>query len=134
MQKFFVVVVYLLSHVWLFATPWTVGYARLLCPWDFPGKNTGVGCCFLLQGIFWTKGSNLSLLHCRWILYHLATREAPSSAQERLQIETAFTKLKPALFKTSLLKKISVRKNFTKLEMLLWVCLHLKWFTITTVY
>ena len=26
--------------------------ARLLCPWDFPGKNTGVGCHFLLQGIF----------------------------------------------------------------------------------
>ena len=24
--------------------------ARLLCPWDFPGKNTGVGCCFLIQG------------------------------------------------------------------------------------
>ena len=29
------------------ATPWTV--ARLLCSWDFPGKNTGVGCQFLLQ-------------------------------------------------------------------------------------
>ena len=27
---------------------------RLLCPWDFPGKNTGVGCHFLLQGIFLT--------------------------------------------------------------------------------
>ena len=33
-----------LSHVWLFMTPWTVAPARLLCPWDFPGKNTGVGC------------------------------------------------------------------------------------------
>jgi len=30
----------------------------LLCPWDFPGKNTGVGCYFLLQGIFLTHGSN----------------------------------------------------------------------------
>ena len=29
---------------------------RLLCPWDFPGKNTGVGCHFLLQGIFSTQG------------------------------------------------------------------------------
>ena len=28
---------------------------RLLCPWDFPGKNTGVGCHFLLQGIFWPR-------------------------------------------------------------------------------
>ena len=33
-----------------FATPWTVA-PKLLCPWDFPGKNTGVGCHFLLQGI-----------------------------------------------------------------------------------
>ena len=42
--------------------------ARLLCPWDFPGKNTGVGCQFLLQGIFLTQGSNLCVLYCRWIL------------------------------------------------------------------
>ena len=34
-----------------------------ICPWDFPGKNTGVGCHFLLQGIFLTQGSNPSLLH-----------------------------------------------------------------------
>ena len=36
---------------------------RLLCPWDFPGKNTGVGCHFLLQGIFLTQGLNSHLLH-----------------------------------------------------------------------
>ena len=30
--------------------------ARLLYPWDFPGKNTGVGYYFLLQGIFPTQG------------------------------------------------------------------------------
>ena len=35
---------------------------RLLCSWDFPGKNTGVGCHALLQGIFPTQGSNLHLL------------------------------------------------------------------------
>ena len=46
--------------------------ARLLCPCDFPGKNTGVGCCFLLQGIFLTQGSNPGLLHCRQILYQLS--------------------------------------------------------------
>ena len=34
----------------------------LLCPWDSPGKNTGVGCHALLQGIFLTKGSNQQLL------------------------------------------------------------------------
>ena len=41
---------------------------RLLCPWDSPGKNTGVSCLFLLQGIFLTQGLNLHLLHCRQIL------------------------------------------------------------------
>ena len=34
----------------------------ILCLWDFPSKNTGVGCHFLLQGIFLTQGSNLCLL------------------------------------------------------------------------
>ena len=41
--------------------------ATLLCPWNFPGKNTGVSCNFLLQRIFPTHGSNLHLLcllHC----------------------------------------------------------------------
>ena len=37
--------------------------ARLLCPWDSPGKNTAIGCHFLLQGIFPTQGCNLPLLH-----------------------------------------------------------------------
>ena len=36
---------------------------RLLCPWDFPDKNTGVGCHFLLQGILPTQGLNPCLLH-----------------------------------------------------------------------
>jgi len=47
------------------------------CPWDFPGKNTGVGCHFLLQGIFLTQGSNAHLWHCRRILHQWATWEAP---------------------------------------------------------
>ena len=41
--------------------------ARLLSPWDFPGKNPGVGSPSLLQGIFPTQELNLSLLHCRKI-------------------------------------------------------------------
>ena len=45
---------------------------RLLCPWDFPGKDTGVGCHFLLQGIFPTQGSNPGILHCRQIHYWLS--------------------------------------------------------------
>ena len=43
--------------------------ARLLCPWNFPGKNTGVGCHALLQGIFLTQGSSLCFLNCREILF-----------------------------------------------------------------
>ena len=40
---------------------WPHAPTRLLCPWDFPVKNTGVGCHFLFQGIFQTQGLNLSL-------------------------------------------------------------------------
>ena len=58
----------LLSHVGLFVTPWTLAH-QVLCPWDSPGKSTGEGCHSPLQGIFPTQGSNLGLLHCRWILY-----------------------------------------------------------------
>ena len=69
------------SHVQLFATLWTsLWLARLLCPWDFPGKNTGVGCHALLQRIFPTEGSNmhvLSFLHCRRILYPLSHWGSP---------------------------------------------------------
>ena len=45
-----------------------LGPTRFLCPWDSPGKNTGVGCHSLLQGIFPAQGSNPGLLHCRQIL------------------------------------------------------------------
>ena len=48
---------------------------RLLCQQDFPGKDTGVGFHFLLQGIFPSQGSNpcpLCIPHCRWILYPLS--------------------------------------------------------------
>ena len=55
--------------------------ARLFCPLNFPGKNTGVGCHSLLHGIFPTQGSNqclLHLLHCRKILYHLSHQGSPT--------------------------------------------------------
>ena len=51
--------------------------ARFLCPWDSPGKNTGVGCHALLQGIFSTQGLNPGLPHCRQILYHLRPQGSP---------------------------------------------------------
>ena len=56
--------------------------AKLLCPWSFPDKNTGVGCCALLQGIFLTQGLNpylLHLLHCRQFLYPLSHLGSPKS-------------------------------------------------------
>ena len=54
--------------------------SRLLCARDSPGKNTGVGCQALLQGIFPTQGSNPGLLHCRRILYCLSHQGSPSWA------------------------------------------------------
>ena len=53
--------VQLLSRVRLFAA--SMEPARLHCPWGFPGKNTGAGCHFLLQGLFLDLGSNPSFLH-----------------------------------------------------------------------
>ena len=44
---------------------------------DAPGKNTGMGCHALLQGIFPTQGLRPDLLHCRWILYHLSHQGSP---------------------------------------------------------
>ena len=53
------------------------GLTRLLWPWDSTGKNTGVDCHALLQGIIPTQGSNPGLLNCTQILYHLSHWEAP---------------------------------------------------------
>ena len=52
----------MLSPVSLFPTLWIVAH-QSLCPWNFPGKNTGVDCHFLLKGIFLTQGLNPRLLH-----------------------------------------------------------------------
>ena len=54
---------------WLFCDPMDCSPRRLICPWQFPGKNTGVGCHFLLQWIFPMQGSHPCLLHWIWILY-----------------------------------------------------------------
>ena len=59
-----IVVILSLSHVQL-SPAHGLQPIKFLCPSDFPGKNTGVGCLALLQGIFPTQGSNPSLLHCR---------------------------------------------------------------------
>ena len=46
-----------LSRVGLFGDPMDYSPPRLLCPWNSPGKNTGVGSHSLLQGIFLSQGS-----------------------------------------------------------------------------
>ena len=70
MHPYVCVLVVQLSHS--FATR-----ARLLCLWNSPGKNTGVGCHSLLQQIFPTQRSTLGLLYCRWILYHMSHQGSP---------------------------------------------------------
>ena len=56
--------------------------ATPLFPWDSPGKNTGVDCHVVLQGIFPTQGSNSHLLHCREILYRLSHQGSPFCCQQ----------------------------------------------------
>ena len=54
--------------------PHGLGSTRLLCPWNSPGRNTGVSCHAFLQEIFLTQGLNLGLLHCRKFLSRLSHR------------------------------------------------------------
>ena len=56
---------------------------RLLCPWNSPGKNTGMGHHSLLQGIFLTQGSNPDLPRCMQILYCLSHQGSPGKAYTR---------------------------------------------------
>ena len=56
----------------------------LLCPWNSPGKNTGVGCHSLLQGIFPIQGSNLGLLQCSQILYQLNHQLSPKRGEDQV--------------------------------------------------
>ena len=69
----------LLSHSIVSYSLWLPGLQppRLLCPWDFPGKNTELGCHFLLQGIFQTQGSDPHLLSWRRIPYPLSHQGSP---------------------------------------------------------
>ena len=62
-------------------TLWPYGLypAKLLCPWDSPGKPTGVCCHALLRGIFPTQGSNLRLLH----LLHWQAGSLPLAPPEK---------------------------------------------------
>ena len=89
--------------------------AGLLCTWDFSGKNTGVGCHFLLQGIFPTQGSNphfLCLLRCRKILYPLSHQWNPRLFTVKIILSCLFTWL--------MLKILFIIAFFMKN----WVCIY----------
>ena len=70
------------SPVWLLVTPWTVAHQAPPSVGS-PGKNTGVGCHFLLQGIFPTLASNPGLLHYKQMLYPLSHQGSPRRRKER---------------------------------------------------
>ena len=72
-----------------------------------PGMNTGVGCYFLLQGVFLIQGWNPGILHCRWILYclsHLASLPYVYYLKEN-----------------SLIRKIAHINLFSTIRGLLWI-------------
>ena len=76
-REVYIKCVVVLSHVWLFATPMDCSSPGSSVHRDSPGRNTGVGCHALLQGIFPTQESNPGLLHCRQILYQLSHQGSP---------------------------------------------------------
>ena len=86
-----------LSHSVTSSSLWPHGLqpTRLLCPWDSPAKNTGVGCHALVPGISTTQESNPGLPHCRWILYCLSHQESPENASAVLGRSVMFSSLQP---------------------------------------
>ena len=66
--------------------------ARLLCPWDFPGKNTGMGCHFLLQRIFPTQDQIYVSWIGRWIFYHCC-QESPVLRDQRTKFVSIICKV-----------------------------------------
>ena len=83
-------------------------WPHALCPWDFQGKNTGVGCPFLLQGIFPTQGWNPSLLH----LLHWQTGSLPlshlGSPQKLIVVGNKYVscQIQCVIIQNNLLKKV----------------------------
>ena len=75
---------------------------RLLCPWDSPGKSTGVGCHSLFQEIFPTQELNLGLPHCGQILYHLSCMSEPNQDSRYFSVSGVFLSCLPLTFSESM--------------------------------
>ena len=87
------------SHARLFAVLWTIAHQAPLSM-DSPGKNTGVGCHSLLQGIFPTQGLNPGLLHCQRILYHLSYQGSLGGIGTRFNFPPDATKKADKIYET----------------------------------
>jgi hypothetical protein len=95
------------SRVRLFVTPWTVSLQAPLSM-DSPGKNTGVGCRALLQGIFSTQGSNPYLLTPPALAGRFFTADATWEAVETMN--TAKHLIRQRAAKNYLLSNVSSAK------------------------
>ena len=88
--------------------PHGVGPTKLLCSWNSPGKNTGVGCHFILQGIFPTEGLNpclLGLLHWQADSLPLCHLVSHSSKFIQIQLSVSFQFLVIRMFFSSCYRK-----------------------------
>ena len=110
-----------------FVIPWTVTHQYLLCTWDFPWKTTGVGCYFLLQGIFLTQISDPHLL--QWqadslqlsYQYQLSSVQLISCVQLSVTTWTATCQASRSVTNSwSLLKLMSIELVMPSNHLILW--------------
>ena len=94
MQKYTLIIVSVMADS---LRPHELESTRLLCPWNSSGKNTGVDCHFLLQGIFPTQGWNPCLLH----LLHWQADSLPSKPPGKPPFSKALAKTKSAWHQAS---------------------------------
>ena len=94
-----------------FASPWT---ARFLCLWEFPGKNTGVGCHILLQGFFPTQGSNPHLLHWQVGSLPLSHLESPFPPFTFIKVIVTFNTCKVIRYTYISCMYLSVHKSICR--------------------
>ena len=99
----------LLSRVRLFVTPWTVAHLA-------PGKNTGVGCHSLLQGILLTQGLNLHLLHWQADSFPPSTWRTPCEVCSEVKTSVIVIQEKHLNSKALSRRSIKVEKVLLRLK------------------